>query len=275
MNERILLPLSACIAVAIGCSASDGDGANGSVAEMQDRLRADVVTEDDLIFGGSQVPQIPTTSPQDGHSVSNGEHYNIWTANCHTATNGETARDPTHAGPIICLGVPLPPPANDDPSSYAQYHTFSYRYSLVSSGPPVRWRVTFYNWGKSIAVDLAKGETPSPKGPDMTEPRFVAAARAFCGSQYREGAEGTHALPPGTFVEIPGPSVCVSHVSKTKGGSFAPSLLSACLACCDARADVWPAPARDRWGGEVAREPFRSACNDNCKGFFSKTVGPR
>jgi len=184
--------------------------------------------------------------------------YDIWQANCHTAANVAVCSSPLNTGVVICGGQPE---AHNNPGD----HTFNY--VIGADG-----NTTYWNWGNTCGP--CPGAPPQNLSGDDCHSNCV---RQFCADQYN-GGFAARCLPPGQMVEIPGPSVCATQISRDNGGSFDASLVGPCRACCDARADVWPNSAQYCQRGTDS-ESFRAACKYLCEGFFlnghpSVSVGP-
>ncbi len=175
--------------------------------------------------------------------------YDIWQANCHTAANAGVLADPTHTGIVVCGGQPE---ITWNPGD----HTYNYKIDPAANA------TTYWNWGESCG--------PCPGAPPKTFNArnmscHTACVKKFCGDQF---SRDTRTKPVGQMVEIPGPSVCASEISKKHGGAFDASYQSACLGCCDRRADTWPNIPR-YCQRNTDREDFRKACKYLCQGFFS------
>lgn len=177
--------------------------------------------------------------------------YDIWQANCHTAANVAVCNSPHDTGIIICGGNPQGPGNPGD-------HTFNY---VITRNPDGTTTTSYWNWG--ISCGPCNGPPPANFGGQDCHSRCVAR---WCNTQY-DGGTDEACLPLGEMVEIPGPSVCVTEVSNANGGSFDPSLVGDCKACCDTRANTWPnEPGYCQRG--VDSEDFRAACKYLCEGFF-------
>ena len=170
--------------------------------------------------------------------------YDIWQANCHTAANVAVCESPLNTGVVICGGHPE---LHNNPGD----HTFAYR--IDGDGNTVYW-----NWGETC------GPCPGAPPVDLTgNDCHSNCVRQFCDEQYA-GGWGARCLPPGQMVEIPGPSVCATQVSRDNGNSFDSSLIGACRTCCDNRANAWPNSANYCQRGADS-ENFRAACKYVCE----------
>ncbi|MCB0057914.1 MAG: hypothetical protein KDE45_12850, partial [Caldilineaceae bacterium] len=177
--------------------------------------------------------------------------YDIWQDNCHSAANSCVLQDPAHNGIVACGGDPR---CSDNPGD----HTFNY---IVD---PKTNTVQYWNWGSPCSHGPCPLPVPStvPADPNNCHRKCIMEG---CGKQF-DGAEVIYG--PGQGVEIPGPSTCVSSVSKAHGGRFDTQFGSECLECCDTRADVWPNDNPTYRQRGCDQQDFRSACETLCMGFF-------
>lgn len=165
--------------------------------------------------------------------------YDVWQANCHTATNTATLESPRTNGAVTCGGNPETNPG---------YHTYSY--VLAPDGATV----TYFNWGKKCGP--CSGKPPEQFDPTATD-CHTRCARDFCQDQF---GRGVRSLPPGTLVESPGPSACLRETEK-RTFPARPD----CETCCDRRADMWAKDnPRYRERGKTS-DSFRRACKYLCR----------
>lgn len=180
------------------------------------------------------------------HCSANADNrYDIWRANCHTAANNAVLDDMAHTGIVACGGTP-------ELQTNPQNHTAVYRQNPDGT-------TTYWNWNTPCG--------PCAGAPDPAVECHRQCIETVCGDQF---SDATRILPPGTLVEIPGPSACVTEVKTTLGFpmGFSRSHLDACRACCARRADMWSNtdPGNQQRGGDASQ--FRQLCQASCDAFL-------
>lgn len=190
-------------------------------------------------------------TPMEGHDRGDSTGYDVWTANCHTATNNCIMNDNTHTGALICGGHP-------EKQWEPAHHTACWR---VTEG-----KTCVFNWGQKRCFNNTK------MPPDINNPETLAAAKWACffgTSKDQFTADGwdgnTRFLPVGQTVEQPGYIACILEVKKSELPIF--SKQGSCVQCCSTRIQTW----LDQWNKhKIPGDPqtFKSRCEEFCKGYF-------
>lgn len=193
--------------------------------------------------------------------------YNIYTWNCHSATNLCTLTAPAGEtrGPLLCNAQAQTTPA---------WHSASWG---VFEFNEQDW-TCIYNWGDACCWEA--GDAP----PDIRQGDGRTCAQWACGDQY---GPTTQVLGAGQMVEIPGYAACVretmtgvannASVSSAQVNASmenAPANQASCLACCDRRGNMWNGSG---WDQQNVRWDFIRNCRQVCNGMFGNgvTLGER
>jgi len=166
-----------------------------------------------------------------GHCNYNGQKYDIYHYNCHSAANASVRLDPNKTGIVSCHGDE---PLRGSPA----HHTFNYRIQGEV--------VVYYNWGQTCRAP--KNEVP----PNLKDPDHHHCAMIFCGDQYQ--TDKLQAFKPGALVEEPGPLYC-SQETLTR---------SECDGCCRYRGTFWDRTTDDLRPNDLSFTEFMSQCYSAC-----------